>query len=195
MEQSIMDARQEAKLINAVSFLASEHRKRTKTNLCKTALFKYLAFFETRMFKETGRPPIGLTYTAMDYGPVPDELFRHGEKYWKTKQYFFKKRDPEGRYVEIISTGNPDMSVFSKWESDELKDIIEIFANRLVAATMMSDASHQDIKSWKKAWNRGKDNRTRMLLSEEFDNLETKTELEPAEESFLVMQAITGKRI
>lgn len=175
------------RLENAICFLASEHYRRTKEYLYQTTLYKYLAFFEIRYLRKTGEAPLGLKYLAMERGPVPIELYRNRTEIRSDKFKFIP--EGEGRY-KIKAVDKADLDFFSEDEIEELRNVIEIFAQRWVRTREMSDASHQDILSWKKAYQ--KKPNSSMDLQDEFPELEKKTseELSAAEERFLMNQAI-----
>ncbi len=62
--------RRREKLINAVLFFVKN------TEMCgRTKLVKLLNDFEFEHFRQTGNPPIGLTYYAWDFGPLPKDFW------------------------------------------------------------------------------------------------------------------------
>jgi hypothetical protein len=150
-----MPLHQKERMDNAILFFAQNHYKKTRKHLSQTFLYKYLALFEFRYLKKTGNMPLELTYKAMKHGPVPMELYENRDK----PDYFFlvtfepfQARGGAGYLVKPKGTFNPDY--FAEAELEEMNNLIEIFARQWVNASVMSDASHQAIKAWKKTWSR-----------------------------------------
>lgn len=175
------------RLENIICFLASEHQERTKEPLYQTSLYKYLAFFEVRILKKTGQLPLGLKYLAMERGPVPADLYNNRETIRSDKFRFISE---EGGKYKVQAIGKPDLDYLSDLEVEELKNLIEIFAQRWIRTKVMSDASHQDMVSWKKAYNKRPN--TVIDFKDEFPDIEKKSlnELSAAEERFLMERAI-----
>lgn len=145
-----MSSPYEEKVCAAIYYFASEHRKKTRSYLHQTFLYKYLAFFEFTSLKETGEMSLGLNYSAMKHGPVPDEIYKGGILQ-NTEFYKFQK---EGKTVKIIPIQNSKINydLFTRYENDLLSRLIEIFADKYIDSQLISDASHRDIKAWRKAW-------------------------------------------
>lgn len=140
----------EEKIKNAVAYFAIEHFKKARRPLYQTGLYKYLAFLDFTSLKETGRPAIELKYCAMDRGPVPIEIYSNKQK---TDKYNFQK-DEWGEYITV--TNAPDLDYFSPYEIKLMDRLVEIFAQRWVTTSVMSDSSHEDIKAWRKAYDKKK---------------------------------------
>ncbi|MRR17782.1 MAG: DUF4065 domain-containing protein [Deltaproteobacteria bacterium] len=183
-----MIAYQKEKIENSICFFASEHIKQTKQPLHQTFLYKYLAFLDFKILKETGRPCLGLSYKAMEHGPVPMEIYG---KLHEFKSPCFTYTDGQENKITIQPKGKPNLDYFSQKEIKQMQRLIEIFAQKYVKAGLISDASHQDIIAWKKTWNKC---RNGMIdYSAEFDdNLFKKKEEELSypEESFLIYRAL-----
>jgi uncharacterized phage-associated protein len=183
-----MIAYQKEKIENAICFFATEHQKATRQALPQTFLYKYLAFFDFECLKGIGRPSLGLNYLAMERGPVPIEIYRQRDSF-KTECIEFRRVDKD-KY-SIIAKGRPELSFFSSYEIDVMKRLIQIFADSFVKSNEISEASHQEIKSWRKAWKRKKN--SPMSFEEEFDEdvtLKDPKKLSPAEEAFLIYKGI-----
>jgi hypothetical protein len=147
-----MQVYRKERIDNAILFFAREHYKKTKKYLSQTALYKYLAFFEFRYLKKSGDMPLELTYRAMEHGPVPIEIYenRDNPEYFslvlfepshsQTGTFYRIKPKPRRRF-------NPDY--FAEAELNEMRGLIEIFAQKWVGASTMSRASHDEIKAWK----------------------------------------------
>jgi uncharacterized phage-associated protein len=150
-----MIAYRKERVDNAILFFAKGHYKKTKKYLSQTSLYKYLAFFEFRYLKKYGDMPLELTYKAMQRGPVPMEIYENRDKPGYFPLVVFDPFQTQGRTGYLVKpkgTFNPDY--FAEAELEEMNNLIEIFAQQWVGASDMSDASHQDIKAWKKTWSR-----------------------------------------
>jgi len=135
---------QKEKVENAVLFFAQQQQKCARKPLYQTYLFKYLAFLDFESLKLTGRPSLGLTYRALEKGPVPIALYNREMEF----DSFDFINDEQGKYVKAKK--GPDMSYFSNFEIKLMDKLIEIFATRYVYSKHMSDASHEEISAWRK---------------------------------------------
>ena len=142
-----MIAYQKEKTENAICYFASKHKDKTGKYLFQTSLYKYLSLFEFEFLKKYGQPPIGLTYKAMEWGPVPMEIYSKREKY-DTPCFSFRK-NPEGK-ITIIPKGKPDMDYFSMAEIEDMARLVEIYADEFVTSEDMSKANHSKIPACEK---------------------------------------------
>lgn len=183
-----MIAYRNEKIENAICFFAAMHKKATRKPLSQTFLYKYLAFLDFKSVEDTGRPAFGLQYRAMRMGPVPTEIYSKRENY-KTSLFEFR-RVGENQYV-IISKAEPDLDYFSKAEIDEMNRLVEIYADAFVRAGDISEASHQTIRAWKKAWEKQPNSLIRYELAFD-DDIERKdgTILSFSEENYLTHKAM-----
>lgn len=142
---------QKEKIENAILFFALEYRKKTKQNINQIKLYKSLAFLDFEMIEEYGQPSLGLTYKAMKMGPVPKEIYNDKE-YRKTEAYYFEEVKNTNNIVEIIVKKNkkPNLDYFSDYEIDKMNKIVEVYYDKSVSASLISDASHEKIKAWKR---------------------------------------------
>jgi uncharacterized phage-associated protein len=170
-----------------VAFFAQEHKKRAKRHLYQTSLYKYLAFLDFCSLKETGRPALGLIYKAMDYGPVPIEIY--GDK-TETATYQFMK-DEQGEFV--IAKKKPNLDYFSPYELDLMNRLVEIYAQCWITTNVVSDASHESINAWRRTYSKTPNGIINYAL--EFDgDIDSKTEdeLSSPEEVYLTYRALTS---
>lgn len=170
------------KVEGAIAFFASEHKKKTRESLGLTALFKYLAFYDFKSLEETGELALGLTYKAMERGPVPVEIYIEN-RYRKSEYYLFEgkqfyKDGKEYTAFDIIPRPvkkKEYLNYFSEYDLELMNRLIFFFAQSWVSAKVMSDASHakkDGIKAWVKAWNREHD--SIINIADTFDDLEEK---------------------
>jgi len=178
---------QEEKIKNAICFFAWEHNKRTKKLLSQTFLYKYLAFLDFNSVEDTGQPALGLSYIAMERGPVPKEIYdrRRG---LKTDCYEFKELE-ENKFV-ILPNGRPNLEYFSHYEIDKMHRLIEIYADAFVKASDISEASHQSIRAWEKAWMKKKNSIIEYEMQFDDDiKHKNQNDLASAEEHYLVYKS------
>jgi hypothetical protein len=178
---------------NAILFFAQKHYQKTKKYLSQTFLYKYLAFFEFRYLKAAGDMPLELTYKAMERGPVPVEIYSNRDNAGYFSKVIFEPspmEDGKTKYT-VKPKGNFEPDYFADAEIDEMNHLIEIFAQRWIGATEMSDMSHADIKSWKKTYSRC--HNAVIDPIEEFDRdimAVSEDELTTAEERFLFQHGL-----
>ena len=179
---------QREKIENAICFFASEQHKKTKHPLYQTFLYKYLAFLDFEILRETGRPCLGLTYKAMERGPVPMEIY--GQRNEIKSLLFEFRRDQEDK-ITVHPKSKPNLDFFSKKEISQMQRLIEIYAKSYIPAKMISDASHESILAWKKTW-KSQPNGIIDYKSEFDDRLLNKKEEELTypEESYLIYRAL-----
>lgn len=147
-----MIAYQKEKIENAICFFAYKHKKKTKKLLYQTFLYKYLAFLDFKSLEETGQPALGLKYMAMEKGPVPIELYEKRD-HLKTQCFSFKQISDK-QYIVVPGKKKPNLDFFSPYEIKKMNELIEIFADKFVQTKQASEASHQDIKAWVRAYNK-----------------------------------------
>lgn len=179
---------QKEKIENAICFFAREHQKKSGHPLYQTFLYKYLAFLDFESLRETGRPCLGLSYRAMEHGPVPIEIY---DRYTKIKSALFEFRSVQDNVYAIYPKGKPDLDYFSKKEISRMERLIEIYAKDYIQTKMISDASHESILAWKKTW-KSHPNGMMDYKSEFDDGLLNKKEEELTypEESYLTYRAL-----
>jgi len=184
-----MIAYQKEKIDNAICFFALRHKEETGKNLSQTFLYKYLALFEFEYLKKYGHPPLGLKYLAMERGPVPIGIYEKRATY-STSCAVFKKIE-EDRFL-VIAKGKPDMDYFSSAEIEEMSRLIKIYADQFVRASDISDASHEEIRAWRRIFYDKKPNAP-IDYALEFEgdlNEKPSEKLSPAEESYLIFKAL-----
>jgi hypothetical protein len=173
---------------HAMLFFAQEHHKKNRRYLSQRVLYKYLAFFEFRYLKSYGEMPLELTYRAMERGPVPMEIYANRE----TQNYFtLVSFEPAGNGLIVKPVGKFDPDYFAETELDEMRNLIEIFAQQWVGAGVMSEASHRGIRAWKVTH----DSHPNQIIDpiDEFDRniLDIpEAELTPQEERYLTQKAV-----
>ena len=186
---------QSQRIEGAIAFFASKHKEKTRKNLSQTALYKYLAFFDFKSLEDSGEPALGLTYIAMERGPVPKEIYIE-KKYRQSNYYQFM--DTNTNSVEIIPTSAKTdyLDYFSKFDEKLMTNLIEVFALSWITANVMSNASHDrknGIKAWNKTWH--KKPNTIINMAETFEDLEEKyinQTASMAEEHFYISQKLNG---
>ena len=189
----VMISYRKERIDNALLFFTLNHYKKTKKYLSQTFLYKYLSFFEFRYLKAMGDMPLELTYKAMEFGPVPMEIYENRNKPGYFSKVVFEPsimKDGKPQYL-VKPNGKFDPDYFAEAELEEMNILIEIFAQGWINSNDVSDASHQAIKAWKKTYSR-KPNAVIDPI-EEFDRdimAIPEEELTTAEERFLFQHCL-----
>jgi uncharacterized phage-associated protein len=175
---------QKEKIENAICFFASEHQKKSKKPLYQTFLYKYLAFLDFESLRKTGRPCLGLSYKAMDRGPVPIEIY---DQRAKIQSLLFEFRKVKDDIYTVLPKRKPNLDYFSKKEISRMRKLIEIYAKNYISSKLISDATHESIKAWKKTWKSHPNDIIDYKLEFDDDLLNKKEEeLTYPEESYLI---------
>jgi len=179
---------------NAISFFASEYKKKTRNYLFQTQLYKFLAFFDFIGQERFGIPPLNLQYKAMEWGPVPIDIYKNRLNL-DTSLYVFtvidKNDDDKKEKIQVYPKGKPDLSYFSRQELNLMNHLLEIYADIFVKCGDMSDASHEEIKAWKKTWKTNPNGMIDYDLTFNDDLLEKNDDdLSAQEESYLIYKAL-----
>jgi hypothetical protein len=179
-----MIAYQQEKLDNAICFFAIEHKQLSGKPLTQTYLYKYLAFLDFSMVKETGVPTLGLDYRAMKRGPVPVPLYNERHKK-KTGLYEFKKQE-ENIFI-IEPKGPPNLDYFSEMEKEKMAELVCRYARRYSRTDEICEDSHKQISAWARTL---KNQIIDYRLMFKDDILSKKAEdLTPAEENYITYLA------
>ena len=187
---------QQQKIDNAICFFANEYKYKTHKELYSTYLYKFLAFLDFNSIKDNGRPSLGLTYMVYPKGPVPIEIYNNRHNL-KTNCFEFKsagRATINSKDIEkflIIPKSEPDLDYFSEYEIKEMYNLIEIFADEYVKTSDISEASHESILAWKRAFRR-KPNSELKYEDEFFGDVKTKpyNKLSIPEENFILNESL-----
>jgi hypothetical protein len=137
------------KLINAFVYFVSN------TEYCGiTKIGKLMFFFEFEHFSQTGVPPIGLTYSAAENGPLSFDFWSEINKGVFTHDFaeiavpvaVSFSADVKGHMIRLKDGVKPNMKVFSPREQRILKEVADRY--RAARAVDMSEISHVDKKPW-----------------------------------------------
>ena len=176
------------KIENAICYFATEHRKKSGNPLYQTFLYKYLAFLDFESLQKRGRPSLCLTYIALEKGPVPDEIYNRWSDF--QSKIVDIRSDQEGRRY-VVCKEKADLSYFSKAEIALMNNLIEIYAKSYIPSKLISDASHERIAAWIKAYKKKPGSRIDYSLTFDEDLFNKPHEkLSFAEESYLTYKAI-----
>jgi hypothetical protein len=186
MEQFNIPYRDE-KIENAIAFFVHEYHKKTKRDLRQTFLYKFLAFFDFEIFRDTGEPALGLVYDAMDHGPVPEEIYKE-RRFLRTDKYISEKDGNQLIFKSMPST-HPDLDYFSPAEIAQMQRLIEIYATNYMTVSDISDASHEAILAWKRTYKKDKNGKIPYEV-EFFGDVFSKSNPNTAEEHFLISHAL-----
>jgi hypothetical protein len=178
---------------HSILFFAGKHYSKTHQYLSQTFLSKYLAFFEFRYLKTHGDMPLELTYKAMRHGPVPVEIYdnRNNPAYFSLVTFESYTTAKGGGGYLVKPKGRFEADYFAEDELAEMNSLIEMFAQQWVNASIVSEASHQAIKAWRKTYNKTPNGYIDPI--EEFDrNISAipEDELSSQEERYLIHRKI-----
>ncbi|HMT18487.1 MAG TPA: DUF4065 domain-containing protein [Candidatus Saccharibacteria bacterium] len=122
-------------ILNCLQYGSDQHDQRiTKTKLAKLV---YLADFA--QFQRTGEPMTGLSYRAIQQGPVPDayfriidELFENGSITIEQRGTAMMIRANESAPTSSLSTGELDLikEVCAKWQGKSTQEIVDYTHNQ-----------------------------------------------------------------
>lgn len=172
---------------NVIAYIAKRYKEELGYEIHQMVMYKILALFDFTCVRMFGEPCTELDFRAKKMGPVPSELYKNPE----TENTFseFKTvitKDNNGQEKKKYECAcEPDLDYISEGEKKVLDKIINRFISEKISAKRASDISHQEIKAWKKAFDRSPD--SQMLYAEEFDRNIFSTdenELTPQEYTF-----------
>lgn len=93
----------------------------------------------------------------------------------------------------VVTNNKPEMNFFSDYEIDLMQRLIEIYATTWMTTSVMSDASHEDIRAWQRTWGSKPNDIIEYAL--EFDGdtyCKNEDELSYPEEVFLTHKALAS---
>lgn len=137
------------KLINAFIFFVSN------TEYCGiTKIGKLIYFFEFEHFSQTGIPPIGLTYSAAENGPLSYEFWDEISKGKFSKDFsdvahavpVTYSDEVKGHIIRLNDGITPNMEVFTPREQRILEKVADRY--RYSKAVDMSEITHRDKEPW-----------------------------------------------
>ena len=137
----------------------------------QTSIYKMLAYVDNYFVVNDGNPLFLIEYKAMERGPVPIDIYDKLKSDEINTKYFGTYR--EGTRVCFKNKNQSfkfNDKLFSPFEQDLLKDLFEWLPIHM-STKDISDASHEDIASWRKAWSEKgvKANINDMLWIDTFD--------------------------
>ena len=162
-------------LNNTIRYIASTFKKESGKNLTQQKLYKLIALYDFQHLKEAGFPALGISYLAMEQGPVPNEIYGEANKCESTEEYMFKKGWKEN-VREVIPKGAVDLKYLSTFQKKLIDRWIEILIES--STDVFSELTHNEIKSWNKAWSNKEDgkNSAKMDYIDEFEEGEVPEE-------------------
>lgn len=184
------------KINNAICFFAREVYKLRKQYLPQTLLYKFLSYLDFSSIEKLGKPALELEYRAYKNGPVPVGIYNSREGY-QTDCFKFEKRGTN-RFV-VISTKEANLDYFSEFEIETMNYLIDKYIKNNLDMKQIIDniceASHNEIKAWKVAYDKKKN--SRINYSDTFGEIDKKgsNKLSIQEERFLVYHSFKNKSL
>lgn len=169
-----MDVLTRERVEAAIGFFANKYYRKHRQGPSQTEVYKFLAFVEFASIKEVGKPVFGLKYLAMEWGPVPVDLYEEVKTRSPGRfKYFVTTREslPSGKFVIRFLPKREvsfPLDFFSKREKALLERFAEILVAKGLTAKDYSEASHERIKAWRVAYERKPNS-----VMEYFDEVET----------------------
>ena len=132
---------------------------------------------------ERGKPIFGLSYDALDEGPVRMDIYNRRDRL-KNETFEFVKID-KGKYI-VRPKKQANLSYFSEYEIRKMDELLDKYSKRGIKTRDVNMASHS-IRAWKVT----ERNKT-ILYDDMFENIQCKNkeELTPEEETFLIYKSI-----
>jgi hypothetical protein len=137
------------KIKNAICFFASEHERLTQQPLTHTSLHKYLSFLDFTILEKTGQPALGVLFRKI--GKVPPSVDTHVKRVTLRNECFALVPEAGGSYV-VKGAGKPDLECFSTFELNEMKELVETYADQFVVAPDIREISRRPMKFQKGTW-------------------------------------------
>ena len=144
-----MIVNQKKKIDNAVAFFASEYKRVYDRWPAQMWIYKLLALLDFRMLEETGRPCLGLDYTAMENGPVSPYLYDNRENGSMSDVFRFMPGAAHSWYY-IEALKQPDLTYFSDRAVDMMKDLSDEFISSRRSLNELISATYE-IPAWGRA--------------------------------------------
>ena len=178
-----MNINKNEKLKNAICYFAQKHPSKKGAPLYQTYLYKFLAFMDFGSIAERGKPIFGLSYDALEEGPVPMEIYNKRDKL-NNETFIFIKLD-ENKYI-VRPKKQANLSYFSEYEIRKMDDILDKYSKKGITTKVVNKASHS-IRAWKAT-----ERNVTILYDDMFENIKCKNEekLTPEEETFLIYKSI-----
>lgn len=112
------------KALSAIHWMVVE-----QPNVDLHTMLKSCYFADKKNLNQHSQPIFGATYRAMKFGPVPLEIYEmaKGEAMWLAElglNSFPWRLD--GYRLQLIGNDNPDMTVFTEHETNEIKDAFKL---------------------------------------------------------------------
>jgi uncharacterized phage-associated protein len=181
----------EQKILTAI-----KHFVKNTNNLGRTKLFKLLYFWDFRYFSKHGKSITGYDYITYPFGPVPDELFQdiiHNKLPKEFSENFVieedKDIDEDDKYKRFkirLLKKDIDYGCLTKYELNELNEVVEIFKN--CSAKDIVESTHLPNTPWSKTKEKGMNQIIDYFLAIDKD---TPLDLEEIKERFELQKALT----
>lgn len=140
-----------------IGYFVREFYKKTKKPPTQMNIYKFLAFVDFYSVKRRGKPVFGLKYSALRNGPVPSDLYKEIKNVSTVRTYPYYKVIAKDKIRKFFPLEGKelDLSYFAKAELEIINEVIYILIDSSLNTYHYSEASHQKINAWKKAYQSG----------------------------------------
>ncbi len=161
---------EEKRLHIGIGYFVKEYYKKVKRFPYQMHIYKFLAFVDFYSVKERGKPIFGLNYIALKNGPVPPDLYEEMKRVKNIKLYPYYKVIAEDNKKKFAPLENKKLNLdyFAKNELKIIDKVLYILIEESLNTFHYSEASHQKIKAWRKAFAKGQG--TPMKYEDEITN-------------------------
>ena len=113
-----------------------------------TKMNKLLFYVDFLSYRDSGMAITGLSYRAVDFGPVPERWEKVYSEFPEVHQEFRQAGDFEGSV--LIATQNADVSLFTDFELQVMDKVCSLLGKK--SSRELSRISHEE-KAWKEYCN------------------------------------------
>lgn len=160
---------------NVITYIAKRYYDKKNKYIPQMIMYKILAFFDFACLKSQGTPCTELVYNALEFGPVPLDLYNERIK---GVGYKIKHSNDDSGAKWFIPVKFPNMDYISENNKKLLDNIIDFIVDKNISANKASKLSH-NLPAWQKARERG--HNSVMDYADAFDNIFSKNESELTE--------------
>ncbi|MDI9348135.1 MAG: Panacea domain-containing protein [Methylacidiphilales bacterium] len=154
-------------------YIATKYKITNNRSITQQLLYKLLSFYDFKHLREVGIPALNLKYLALEKGPVPQTLYDEIKSIKSTDKYTVQSATWNDQVREITPNGQPNLDLLSKYQLELLDNWLFIIEGH--STSTVREATHEQISSWRRAWNNKEANSksAQMTYEDEFDSSES----------------------